>query len=92
MTDPVPAYVARGLMRVSDQSRPDLAVAEFAEAVRLTEERGNPSRTGGAYLLLAAAYGESGDDARAVEWLKRAVEFDDTRERAAQHLRDLGVK
>lgn len=92
MADPVPAYVARGLMRVSDQSRPDLAVAEFAEAVRLTEERGNPSRTGGTYLLLAAAYGESGDDARAVEWLKRAVEFDDTRERAAQHLRDLGVR
>ncbi|MFZ4576103.1 MAG: hypothetical protein ACOYN0_17090 [Phycisphaerales bacterium] len=91
MRDPLPAIVARGLVRVSDQARPDLAIAEFKAAVDATEARGNPGRTGSPYLLLAAAYGAAGNDAAAVEWLKKAYDFEDTRPQAEEHLREMGL-
>jgi tetratricopeptide (TPR) repeat protein len=91
MLDPTNAHVALGMIRVSNQQRPDLAIAHFAEAARVLESRGNRANSGAVFLLLAAAYGESGNEREAITWLERARRYPDTRPQAEQYLRDLGV-
>lgn len=89
--DPTRAWMAIGLIYVQDLNRPTDGIAALTKAVEATERAGNPARTGSPYLLLGAAYGAAGDDAKAIEWLRRAITFADTRPYAEQHLRDLGV-
>jgi tetratricopeptide (TPR) repeat protein len=89
--DPAPALMMLGILYVAHLDRPDAALAAFRAAVEVTEARGNPARTGRPYLLLAAALGQSGDEAAAVPLLRKAAQFPDSRAEAESHLRDLGL-
>jgi tetratricopeptide (TPR) repeat protein len=89
--NPAPALQMLGIISISRLNKPREAIAAFRAAVEVTEARGNPERTGRPYLLLAAALGQSGDEATAVPLLKKAAEFADSRGEAEGHLRSLGV-
>jgi tetratricopeptide (TPR) repeat protein len=90
--DPTKAHLTLGLMYVMNMDRLPDAITAFKKAVDACEAVGNPRKTGRAYLMLAAAYGESGNDAEAVAWLHEAARWQDTRAEALEHLRELGVQ
>lgn len=87
-TDTVPAKIGEGLSFIA-LARHDDAIRSFESACIELERRGNPQRIGRPYLLIAAAYGESGQDEQALVWLRKAAEFPDTREEASRILIDL---
>lgn len=90
-SNPAPALQMLGIISISRLNKPREAIVAFRAAVEVTEARGNPEQTGRPYLLLAAALGQSGDEAAAVPLLKKAAEFADSRGEAEGHLRSLGV-
>jgi protein O-mannosyl-transferase len=87
--DPTTAYVALGLLYIMHLDRPADAIAAFQRGVEACERAGNPAKTGRPHLMLAAAYGESGDDAQAIRWLREAAKWPDSRAEALEHLREL---
>ena len=90
-TDTVPVNIGEGLSYVA-LARYDEAIRSFQTACDELERRGNPLAIGRPYLLTAAAYGESGREDLALEWLHKASQFPDTRaeaERLIVELRNL---
>ncbi len=90
-TNPAPALMMVGVISISHLGRSDHAIDAFRAAIDVTERLGNPERTGRPYLLLAAALGQSGDEAGALPLLRKAAGFADTRAEAEGHLRALGA-
>lgn len=88
--DPTRHYLALGLLYILNLERPADAIGAFLRSVEACEAAGNPARTGTPYLMLGAAYGEVENRGQAVRWLREAAKWPDTRDRAIEHLRDLG--
>lgn len=95
--DPSRAHMALGLMYVMYMQRPAEAIAQFDQARQVLEPaaaRDDIARNnlGVVYLNLAAAHGTMGDEARAIDLLRKASEFENVRPQAEDLLRQLGVR
>ena len=91
LSDPTAAYLSLGLLYMQRLNRPQDGLAAFKSAAQATEAAGNPANSGLVYLNLAAAYGMNGREREAIEALKVAASYPDTRSSAETQLRDLGV-
>jgi hypothetical protein len=91
LSDPTAAYLSLGLLYMQRLNRPQDGLAAFKSAAQATEAAGNPANSGLVYLNLAAAYGMNGLEREAVEALRVAASYPDTRSSAETQLRDLGV-
>jgi len=90
-SDPMRSQIALGLLYIMHMNRHDDAIAAFAAAAESARQRGDPQHTGTPYLMLASAYGQTGQEAKAVPWLREAARWPDTRDQALVYLRDLGL-
>lgn len=88
LVDQVPLRIGEGLTLVAS-GRFDDAIASFRIACEALEQTGNPKRIGRPYLLIAAAYGESGREEAAVVWLRKAMHYPDTAAEATQLLTEI---
>lgn len=91
LSDPTAAYLALGLLYMQRLNRPQDGLTAFENAAKATEVAGNPANSGLVYMNLAAAYGVNGREHEAIEALKVAASYPDTRSSAETQLRDLGV-
>lgn len=84
--------VGLGLMYINRMDRADLALEQFRLAVKDIEDESKLERptTGIPYLLLGGALDQTGDGAGAVEMLRKAAAFPDTKAQAEDHLRTMG--
>lgn len=84
----VPVRIGEGLTYVAGR-RFDEAIASFRIACDELDRTGNPSRLGRPYLLIAAAYGESGREDEAVAWLRKAALYPDSAAEASELLTEI---
>ena len=89
MADSWRANVMLGTMYIKDLDRPKDAEACFRAAIANVEKLGMDPPPGRPYLMLAAAFDTQGDERGAREMLQKAAQFQDTRDEALQHLREM---
>lgn len=80
-----------GIMYFTRMDRTKDAAERFRAAVSNAESTGNPPGSSRAYLMLAGALDELGDEQGCRQMLQKATTFPDVRDEAMQHLREMGA-
>lgn len=89
MPDRWRADLMLGLINIEQMDRPREAAERFKASIAEMEAPGNPVHSGRPYLMLGAALDILGDDGGSRRALQKAAEFDDTRDEALSHLKDM---
>lgn len=85
------AHLALGVLYINRLNRPADAIRQLHLAVDDVEKNADISFSPMPYLVLGAAYGESGNLVEARRWLEKALDYPETKPQALEHLRDMGV-